>query len=196
MTRIIGITGGIGSGKSTLAACFSEQGIPVLDADAIARTALTPQSDCFQEATALFGDDAIRADGTADRAYIAECVFHDRRLLDGLNAIIHPYVIRTMLSQSDGAPIVVWDVPLLFESGCDAFCACTIAVQCAEQIRVARVVSRDGVTEAQVRARMAQQMTDEERAKRATFTIINEDSEEAFRRDAFALIETVRKELA
>ena len=197
MTRIIGITGGIGSGKSTLARCFAEQGIPVFDADAIARTALTPSSDCFAKALALFGDEAKNADGTANRAAIAQAVFADHALLNRLNAIIHPYVIRTMLhdSQASGQPITVWDVPLLFESGCDAFCACTVAVLCSEEIRIARVTKRDGITAEQVRARMDQQLTDEQREALATFTIRNEDSEEAFCEKAKELIALIRKEL-
>lgn len=198
MTRIIGITGGIGSGKSTLAACFREHGIPVLDADAIARTALSPQSACFSEAIALFGEQAQNADGTANRAYIASCVFKDQTLLKRLNEIIHPYVIETMLKESEAsdAPLIVWDVPLLFESGCDAYCACTVAVLCSEDLRVARVSTRDSITEEQVRARMAQQMTDGQREQRATYTIRNEGTEAEFRSEAEALIESVRKDLA
>ena len=198
MTRIIGITGGIGSGKSTLAACFLERGIPVFDADAIARTALTPGADCFEQAIALFGESARNADGTANRAYIAECVFRDRTLLDRLNDIIHPYVIATMLrlSQESESPIAVWDVPLLFESGCDAFCACTVAVLCSEAIRIARVTARDHCAEEQVRARMKNQMTDEERANSATFTIRNERTEAEFQAEAALLIDDIRKELA
>ena len=197
MTRIIGITGGIGSGKSTLAARFKAQGIPVSDSDAIARTALTPSSACFRDAIDLFGQDALNADGTADRAYIAQRVFDDRTLLDRLNAIIHPYVIRTMLNETQALnqPLAAWDVPLLFESGCDAFCACTVAVLCSEEIRIARVMVRDGITEEQVRARMKNQMTDEERKRRATFIIRNENSEEAFQQEADALIETIKREL-
>ena len=197
MTRIIGITGGIGSGKSTLAACFREQGIEVLDADAIARNALSPDSACFEQALALFGEQAKLADGTADRAYMAACVFHDRTLLDRLNAVIHPYVIETMLtaSRSTDAPLIAWDVPLLFESGCDAFCACTVAVLCDESIRIARVTNRDHSTPEQVRARMRQQITDAERETLATFTIRNEGTEAEFRAEAAALIGAIRKDL-
>ena len=197
MTRIIGITGGIGSGKSTLASCFANMGIPVFDADAISREALSPNSACFAKAVSLFGDKALRADGTADRAYIAACVFRDPDLMDQLNAVIHPYVIETLIAETEACvePLAVWDVPLLFESGCDAFCACTIAVLCSEELRIERVMRRDGLDEEQVRARIARQTTDEYRAACATYTILNEKDEEAFVRHAEDLIVQIRKEL-
>lgn len=198
MKRVIGITGGTGSGKSTLAACFDNHGIPVLDADRIARSSLSPDSACFCEVAALFGERAIRNDGTMDRAYIASRVFHDKTLLNKLNAIVHPFVIQTLLRRTEGSdsPLIVWDVPLLFESGCDAFCACTIAVICNEEIRIQRVMQRDGLTEEQVRARMANQTTDSLRIASATYVIYNESDEETFCRSADELIEQIRKELS
>ena len=197
MTRIIGITGGIGSGKSTLAACFRERGIPTIDADAISRSALLPGSSCFDAAVSLFGPESIGEDGMPDRAYIAKRVFDDPQLLKELNAIIHPYVMRTMLEQAENcdSDLIVWDVPLLFESGADAFCACTVAVLCREEIRIARVMQRDGLTEEQVRSRISRQMTDAQRAALASYAIRNEDTEEAFRAEANELIEHIREEL-
>ena len=197
MTRIIGITGGIGSGKSTLALCFSAHNIPVIDADEISRFALTPESDCFSDVVALFGTEALKPDGTLDRAYIADKVFSDSMLRDALNSIVHPFVILEMLRRTDacGVPIAVWDVPLLFESGVDAFCACTIAVLCDERIRVARTVLRDGSDEEKVRARIRAQISDETREELATYTIRNEGTIAAFRKEADALIERIREEL-
>ena len=197
MTRIIGITGGIGSGKSTLTARFSAFGIPIVDADAISRSALTPESACFQSAIDLFGPDAVNADGTANRGYIASRVFENGDLREALNGIIHPYVLHEMLRITGdcGAPLAAWDVPLLFETGMDAFCACTVAILCDPEIRIARVVARDNTDEQAVRARIAAQMRDEERQMRATFTIRNEGTPEAFAAEADALIERIRKEL-
>ena len=197
MTRIIGITGGIGSGKSTLAARFSAFGIPIVDADAISRSALTPESACFQSAIDLFGPDALHADGTANRGYIASRVFENGDLREALNGIIHPHVLHEMLRITGdcGAPLAAWDVPLLFETGMDAFCACTVAILCDPEIRIARVVARDNTDEHAVRARIAAQMRDEERQMRATFTIRNEGTPEAFAAEADALIERIRKEL-
>jgi dephospho-CoA kinase len=197
MTRIIGITGGIGSGKSTLAERFLLHGIPVFDADAISRTALLPGSACFDDAVALFGPDAKRPDGTADRTYIAAQVFCDSALREALNGIIHPFVIRELLHSAEECelPLAAWDVPLLFESGADAFCACTVAVLCSEEIRVARIMRRDGASEEQARARMRAQITDETRERFATYTLRNEGTVEAFAAEADALIERIREEL-
>ncbi len=197
MTRIIGITGGIGSGKSTLALCFFAHGIPVIDADEIARFALTPASECFPDVAALFGNDAVRSDGTLDRAYIANKVFSDQALRNALNDIVHPYVIREMIRRTGSlnAPIAVWDVPLLFESGTDAFCACTIAVLCSEEIRIARVMQRDRLNEETIRARIRAQMPDDAKEQLATFTIRNEGTIAAFREEADILIEQIREEL-
>jgi len=197
MTRIIGVTGGIGSGKSLLTACFNWKGVPSLDADEIARFALTPASECFDRAISVFGEKALRADGTADRAYIASRIFSDPLLRSELNGVIHPYVREELLNRTEtsGAPLIVWDVPLLFESGLDAFCACTIAVLCDEQIRIARVIDRDGASEAQARSRIRAQITDAERADRASYTISNESDIASFVRKASNLIERIRKEI-
>ena len=197
MTRIIGITGGIGSGKSTLALCFSAHNIPVIDADEISRFALTPASECFSDVVALFGPESMRADGTLDRAYIAAKIFSDGKAREALNAIVHPFVIREMLRRTEAseAPIAVWDVPLLFESGVDAFCACTVAVLCDEEIRVARTARRDGLDEDSIRARIRAQIPDETRERLATYTIRNEGTIAAFREEANALIEQIREEL-
>lgn len=197
MTRIIGITGGIGSGKSTLANCFLAHGVPVIDADEISRFALTPASDCFPAVVELFGNEAKKPDGTLDRAYIAAKVFADSYARDALNGIVHPFVIREMLKRSgeSDSPFVAWDVPLLFESGVDAFCACTVAVLCGEEIRVARAMRRDGANEEQIRARIRAQITDETRAALATYTIRNEGTLDAFYTEADTLIGTILEEL-
>ena len=197
MTRIIGITGGIGSGKSTLAACFRAHGIPVFDADEIARYALTPDASCFRDAIALFGEGALKPDGTADRAYIASQVFSDPAKRDALNAIVHPYVLQELIRRSEASdsPLVGWDVPLLFESGADAFCACTVSVLCDEEIRVARAKLRDGAQEEQIRARIRAQISDKTREALSTYTIRNEGTIDALFAEADALIGKLREEL-
>ena len=146
---------------------------------------------------ALFGTESLRPDGTLDRAYIAAKIFSDGKAREALNAIVHPFVIREMLRRTEAseAPIAVWDVPLLFESGVDAFCACTVAVLCDEEIRVARTALRDGLDEDSIRARIRAQIPDETRERLATYTIRNEGTIAAFREEANALIEQIREEL-
>ena len=174
--RIIGLTGGIGSGKSTAAAFLKQRGVPVLDADAYARAALDPGTKGFFETVALFGPDVVREDGTLDRKAIADRVFSDGTLRQMLNAIVHPIVADGMQRDTADldAPLVVWEVPLLFESGFDAYCDRTVAVCAEESIRIERIVQRDGCTAEQAKARIRAQITDEERSMRATDTVRND----------------------
>ena len=138
---IIGLTGGIGSGKSTAAACFRKLGIRTLDSDQYARHALDPDTDCYRKTVQLFGPGCLKQDGTVDRAFVADKVFQDEGLRKQLNGIIHPYVLECLLSEShaEGEEYIVWEVPLLFESGFDAYCDRTVAVLCREEIRIERI---------------------------------------------------------
>lgn len=175
-TEIIGLTGGIGSGKSTAADFFAAKGIPVLDADRYARRALDPGTDSYDQTVELFGASVVRPDGTLRRDRIAVSVFSDAALRTRLNGIVHPFVLRQMLRDTakTQAKRVVWEVPLLFESGFDAFCDRTVAIACDEAVRTARIMARDGMTEEQARARIRAQMTDEQRAARATASVQND----------------------
>ena len=176
---VIGLTGGIGSGKSTAAAYFRRMGIPVLDADAISRAALDPGTVCHAKTLALFGDGVKSPDGSLNRRAIAERVFSDESLRQKLNAIIHPYVLSVLRRETErsDASCVIWEVPLLFESGFDAFCTRTLAVLADESVRIRRVTARDGVTREHAAARIAAQITDAERAARATDTVTNNGTE-------------------
>ncbi|MBR0081641.1 MAG: dephospho-CoA kinase [Clostridia bacterium] len=182
-TKIIGLTGGIGSGKSTAAAFFREHGVPTLDADVYARAALEPGTESYAETVALFGPDVVRADGTLDRGRIAGIVFAEESLRLRLNGIVHPYVQRRMREDTErlDAPLIVWEVPLLFESGFDRFCDRTAAILCDEAVRAARIVARDGGSMEQAYARIRAQITDAERAALATDTIENNGDPEAMR---------------
>ena len=196
-TNIIGLTGGIGSGKSTVSFFFRQAGIPVIDADAISRAALDPGTDCYQKTVALFGPECLHADGSANRQWIAAQVFSNTASREALNAIIHPYVLQVMqetTAQMD-APIVIWEVPLLFESGYDHFCDRTVAVLCDEKQRIQRILQRDGVSEEQACARIRAQITDEQRKSLATEVIYNEGDREELQKQVLSLLERWRNEL-
>ena len=191
-TEIIGLTGGIGSGKSTAAAFFAAKGIPVLDADRYARRALDPGTDSYDQTVELFGASVVRPDGTLRRDRIAALVFNDAALRKRLNGIVHPFVLGEMLRDTAamGAKRVVWEVPLLFESGFDAYCDRTVAIACDEAVRTARIMARDGMTAMQATARIRAQMTDEERSARATDTVANDGDETALHAKLDALLAT------
>ena len=178
--KIIGLTGGIGSGKSTAAAWFRAQGIPTLDADAISRAALDPGSDCYRKTVELFGPDCLQPDGTVNRAEVAKRIFADPKLREALNSLIHPFVLEEM--QRETALLqterVVWEVPLLFESGYYAYCDCTVSILCAESIRVDRICRRNGVTPDEALSRIRAQITDAEREALSDVAVRNEGTPE------------------
>ena len=179
--KIMGLTGGIGSGKSTVAQRMRENGIPVLDADAFSRRALEIGEPCYDRVVELFGPRCLREDRTVDRAYVAKRIFSDETLRNALNAIVHPYVLERMREQTaqTDAPWVVWEVPLLFESGLDALCDSTAAVLCKEAVRVKRVCLRDGVSREEAKARIRAQMTDRQRCERAQHLLHNDGTRNA-----------------
>ena len=178
----IGLTGGIASGKSTVADLFRVWGAYVADADLISRHALDPDTACYERTVAAFGRDILHPDGTVDRKKVASIVFADPQALAILNGIIHPYVHETIHKETkkafDEAPdrLIVWDVPLLFETGYDAEVARTVVVTARQSLRVQRIVDRDGSTQAAALRRIRAQMPDREKVRRADLVIRNNGS--------------------
>lgn len=176
---LIGLTGGIGSGKSSVSARLASKGAVIVDADAITRELQEPGTPVFDAIVGRFGSAVVRGDGTLDRQAVADRVFSDRHELAELNAIVHPAVgaeiaARTLAAPSDA--VVVLDVPLLVESGRDDM-AGTIVVDLDPDVAVARLVSGRDFAEADARARMARQVTREERVASADFVIDNSGTE-------------------
>ncbi|MDR3154758.1 MAG: dephospho-CoA kinase [Deltaproteobacteria bacterium] len=115
----LALTGGVASGKSTVAELFRAFGAEVIDFDLLAREALAPGGECLPAAAALFGPRSVLKDGTLDRAWVARRIFKDDKLREALEAEVHPYTWRRMLSELSSlreAPVIVVDVPLLFEA--------------------------------------------------------------------------------
>jgi dephospho-CoA kinase len=172
---LAGLTGGIGSGKSTVATMFHEFGALIVDTDSIAREAVAPNSDGFLQ-IAREWPQAIR-DGELDRGALAEIVFADLVQRERLNAIVHPQVRRIAAERSAAAmpgQLVVHVVPLLFETGYDELVDRTIVVIAPDSERIHRVESRDGMSEAAVRARMDAQIAPADAAARADYVIRND----------------------
>ena len=171
----VGLTGGIGSGKSAVASIFGELGAFIVDTDRLAREAVAPNSDGLRDVARLWPQ-AVRG-GHLDRAALAEIVFRDASARERLNAIVHPHVRRLALEcEQNAAPgqIVVHVVPLLFETGYAAICDRTVLVVAPLDLRLARVLARDGIDKAHARARMAAQMAPEEARARADYVIEND----------------------
>jgi dephospho-CoA kinase len=177
----IGLTGGIGSGKSAVSRCFERRGVPVIDADQVAREVVEPGEPALAEIAATFGTDLIRADGALDRARLREQVFADADARRRLEAILHPRIRERMRARLTalpaGTPYAVLVIPLLLESGQRNLVDRILVVEAAVPVRIARVTGRDGVTEDQVRRIIAVQCTETQRGAAADDLIQNEGSE-------------------
>lgn len=174
---VIGLTGGIGSGKSTVSALLAAKGAVVVDADAIVREVQQPGTPVFAAMVERFGPGIVAADGSLDRAAVADLVFGDANALADLNAIVHPAVgaeiARRMEALAATDEVVVLDVPLLVESKNAYPVAGLLVVDVDPEVAVRRLVEHRGMREADVRARMARQAGRDERLARADRVVDN-----------------------
>lgn len=178
MTKV-GITGGIGSGKSTVCRVFSILGIPVFEADVVAKQLQSTDAGIRSQLIALFGPAVYLPDMSIDRKYLASIVFNDPSLLLQLNAIIHPAVRKVFFEWCDRqqSPYVLLEAAILYESGFYKMMDKVIVVSTDQDQRIQRVMKRDGTTREQVLQRIGNQWTDEQRNKLADFVIHNNDNE-------------------
>ncbi len=187
-TVIIGLTGGIGSGKTEAARHLKSLGAVHVDADAISRSLTAPGGEALGPIRDVFGDRVFMADGTLDRRALGDVVFCDTAARRALEGIIHPRVQRIIMeavdkARGDEAEAVLLDVPLLFETGMDALCDVNWLITADREKRIERVMARDGLDREAVENRMNSQMSDEEKARRATRVISNDQSMEKFRNE-------------
>lgn len=176
MVLRVGLTGGIGAGKSAVAALLAERGAVVIDADQLAREVVEPETDGFGRVVAAFGPKVVGADGRLDRPRLAEIVFNDPVRLATLNAIVHPRVAARTAELAASAPensVLVVDVPLLVENHLEGAYDVVLVVDAPDDVRIARLTGPRGLTESDVRARMAAQATREDRLEAADFVVDN-----------------------
>ena len=181
--KVVGLTGGIGSGKSTIARLFAALGIAVYDSDTEAKKLINTSAEIKKRIVEVFGAEAY-AEGGYNRAYMADIVFRNPDKLAVLNSIVHP-VLADDFNQwvaLQTSPYVIKEAAILFESGSYKNCDFIITVTAPEALRISRCMSRDGSTEAQVRARMAQQWTDAQRIALSDTVIENINLEETEKR--------------
>jgi len=176
--KIIGLTGGIGSGKSTVAKMFQDLGIPIYNADREAKNLMNTSLALKSSIKALFGEDAYEK-GELNRAYVAEIVFKDKQRLEALNQLVHPRVkedfSRWVALQN--APYVIQENPLIFEKGQQDLFDLVITVTAKKEVRIKRVMDRDGLSEVQVQERMRNQLDDNYKIENSDFVIVNQTLE-------------------
>ena len=173
---LVGLTGGIGSGKSTVSALLAEHGAVIIDADALVRELQAPGSPVLERMAERFGPQIIRDDGSLDRPAVAEIVFNDGAALKALNDIVHPALAVEVTRRIDVArgtdDVVVLDFPLLAERPREGLSA-AVVVDVPVETAIERLVASRGMDEDDARARIANQVSREERLAIATHVIDN-----------------------
>ena len=174
---IVGLTGGIASGKSTVSKYLAEKGFKVYDADKIAKD-ISEKISVQKEIVLNFGDKILTEEGKVDRKKLKEIVFADKDKLKKLNGIIHPKVIDFYkeLKEQNTDEIIIFDVPLLFESAIDKFCDKILVVISDYEIQLNRIVERDKIDRELAEKIIKSQLSNEERIKKADVVIENNSS--------------------
>lgn len=192
--KIIGLTGGIASGKSTVARMLTEHGIPVIDADELARHVVEPGSAALAEIVQRFGSGILATDGSLDRPALARIVFADPESRRALEAITHPAIRRCAEEElaalrQQGVPLAVYMAPLLIEAGLSDRVDEIWVVYVDRETQVQRVMARDGATRDQAEARLAAQMPMEEKVRHGKVVIDNRGSLEELEQQMTTILE-------
>ena len=184
MTLVVGLTGGIGSGKSAALERFRELGAVVIDSDDVARAVVAPGTDGFAAVVARFGPSVVRVDGMLDRPMLASIIFSDDAARADLEAITHPLVraeVRRRVGAASSDSIVVNAVPLLVETGIGDEYDRVVVIESPVEQRVLRLARSRGMSRDEALARMAAQVSDDERRAVAWRVIVNDGSLESLR---------------
>lgn len=199
MTCILGLSGGIGSGKSTVSLILAELGAVMIDADAIVHEQQAAGQPMLKEIAAAFGDDMIQSDGSLDRAALGAIVFRDEEARGQLGQIVHPPVIAEMMRRAKAAveanrPVVVLDIPLLFEgrvsgrgSGAVMDFDETLCVWVSRETQIERTMARDDCDAAEAERRIAAQLPIDEKREMADHVIDNSGTAEETHKQVVSL---------
>ena len=177
MTYVVGLTGGIGSGKSTIAGLFAELGVPIVDADLVARQVVEKGSPLLAEIAVHFGPEILLKDGTLNRAALREKIFANEMQKHWLNQLLHPAIRHEMLRQlaAQQAPYCIFMVPLLIENNLTALCQRILVIDVLEHTQVERAGQRDNNQVEQIKRIMQSQVSRQERLKYADDVINNNE---------------------
>ena len=194
--KLIGLTGNIGSGKSTVANLFVDKGAALIDSDVLAREA-TKDPKVLKSIAETLGESLI-VDGALDRAKTADLVFNNKDALETLNSIIHPWVrsesnrrIDLLTNQLDPPPIILLDIPLLYENGLEEGLDAVIVVDAPLETRTQRVMERSKLNRREVHARDSAQMPLKDKVARADYTIDNKGDLESLKEQVAKLYQAL-----
>ncbi|MBR6585496.1 MAG: dephospho-CoA kinase [Firmicutes bacterium] len=196
--KIIGLTGGIGTGKSTVSAYLKEKGCVILDADKMSRQLTAPGGDALPAIRRTFGDEVFYDDGTLDRKKLGSIVFNDADKLKALEEITTQKVVEqtidglVRLRKASYNGIVIIDAPLLFECGMQVLAEENWLVTAGLEVRIERIIKRDGLDRQSILDRINNQMNDEEKMTMADYVIDNSGNLESLYQQIDKLIERVK----
>ena len=194
--RTYGLTGNIGTGKSTVARLFAERGLPVVDADLVAREVVQPGQPALAEIAARFPG-VVTAAGLLDRKALGARVFEDASERAALNAILHPRIAaevqaRMVLLARQGAPFAMYEAALIVENGLHECLAGLVVVTAPLEVQLARLKLRDAMSESDARARIAAQLPAASKIAVADFVIDNSGAAEALLSQVDAVLAAIR----
>ena len=194
---VVGLTGNVAAGKSAVAGHWARAGVPVASADRFARAAVEPGSPGLARVAELFGPGVVRGDGTLDRAAVRRIVFRDDEARRRLEAVVHPEVRRrrdewTARQHRGGAEMVVWEIPLLFETGMEDEVDAVVVVDAPEEVRRRRIVESRGLTDEEAVAMMEAQIAADEKRRRAHFVVENGGTREELAAEADEVLRALR----
>ena len=174
--KVIGLTGGIACGKTTLADMLRRLGAVIIDADALSRSLTADGGEALPLIRQAFGDGVFQPSGSLDRQKLGAVVFGNAAARETLNGILHPMVYRRMEEEmqkcrESGAKVVVLDVPLLFETHGETLADLTLCAVAPEEVQIARLKSRNGLSRDEALSRIRRQMPNAEKARRSDIVI-------------------------
>jgi dephospho-CoA kinase len=195
----VGLTGSIGVGKSYVSSVLLELGCHVVDADHTAREVVIPGAPGLEAVVAAFGSEVLREDGTLDRAKLGGIVFPDQKKRELLNSILHPFIIARQdelldeWEKEDPSGIGVIDAALIIESGGYKRLDKLIVVHCRPEVQLERLMTRDGLSQAEARQRVAAQMPQEEKCKYADYLIDTSEGFDSTREQTTKVLKQLRE---
>jgi dephospho-CoA kinase len=196
---VVGLTGGIASGKSTVARMFKRFGAVIIDADELARDVVRPGKPAWREIVKIFGNEVLHRNGSIDRHALGGMVFHNRRKLRRLERIIHPRVAREQqrlarrIAGRSPDAVIVYEVPLLFESGAHKRVDKIIVVKADRDTQVARLKQRNGMTKPEALRRIKIQMPMAEKVRRADAVLDGTGDKALVKKEVRRLIRSFRQ---